>query len=234
MFRTILFFIYFWTFLVLSLFIFSIYKIFTFIFIKSKKQILLILVQWWAKNILRIGGVKIRLTGAENIPKNSNVCFVCNHQSNYDIACVIVSIPMIIGFIAKKELKKYLPLRVWMDEIMCSFIDRKKPKESIKKVESRIAAIKDGNALLLFPEGSRSKAKELQDFKTGSLKLLVENNITLVPISIKNSYLRYEKNKRISPGMIDMVIHNSIDTKGKEPDLIITKVKAAIKSNLYD
>jgi 1-acyl-sn-glycerol-3-phosphate acyltransferase len=210
MIRTIIFFVYFWTFLLLSLFIYGIFELISFIFPAHKKKILLTLVKWWARNILRIGGVKINLEGEENIPNHEKVCFVSNHQSNYDIACDIVSIPMVIGFIAKIELQRYLPLRVWMDKIKCVFINRKKPKESIKKVEQRIIDIQKDNPLLIFPEGTRSKSRSMQQFKTGSLKLLVENNIEIVPITIQNSYLRYEKYKRISPGVIQIIIHPSI------------------------
>lgn len=211
--RTIIFFVYFWTFLILSLFIYGFFELISLVFPKGKKKILLTLVQWWARNILRIGGVKINLTGAEKIPQHEKICFVSNHQSNYDIACVIVSTPMIIGFIAKVELQKYLPLRVWMDKIRCVFINRKRPKESIKKVEQRIVDIQNNNPLLIFPEGTRSKSSKMQPFKTGSLKLLIEHHIEIVPITIKNSYLRYEQNKRISPGIIDIIIHPSIKPK---------------------
>ncbi|MCB2197083.1 MAG: 1-acyl-sn-glycerol-3-phosphate acyltransferase [Bacteroidetes bacterium] len=216
MIRTIIFFVYFWTFLILSLFIYGFFELISLVFPKRKKKILLMLVQWWARNILRIGGVKINITGADNIPQHEKVCFVSNHQSNYDIACVIVSIPMIIGFIAKMELQKYLPLRVWMDKIGCVFINRKKPKESIKKVEQRILNIQNNNPLLIFPEGTRSKSRTMQQFKTGGLKLLVEHQIEIVPVTIQNSYLRYEQNKRISPGVIHIIIHPPVNPKNED------------------
>ncbi len=235
MFRTILFFIYFWLFLILSLFIYGFYKLLGFILPKANNKILLVLVQWWARNILRIGGIKLNLSGSENIPKNSRVCFVSNHQSNYDIGILISAIPMIIGFIAKVELKKYLPLRVWMEEINCLFINRKKPKLSIKNVEERIQAIKEGKTLLIFPEGTRSKGYNMQSFKTGSLRLLVENNIEIVPITIKNSFLRYEKEKRIKPGKIDIIIHPSINPlEYDNKDLVLYKICETIKSGLPD
>lgn len=232
--RTIIFFVYFWTFLILSLFIYGFFELISLVFPKRKKKILLNLVQWWARNILKIGGVKINVVGKENIPQHEKICFVSNHQSNYDIACVIVSLPMIIGFIAKVELQKYLPLRVWMDKIHCVFINRKKPKESIKKVEQRIADIQNDNPLLIFPEGTRSKSSEMHQFKTGSLKLLVEHQIEIVPITIQNSYLRYEKNKRISPGIINIIIHPSIKTNTRdiEPSSFADELHKIIEGGL--
>ena len=143
MLRTIIFYLYFWVFLVLSLFIYAAYKLIAWLVPKAKNRMLLVLVQWWARNILRIGGVKVNLINHENIPNYTNVCFVSNHQSNYDIGIIISSVPMLIGFIAKVELKKFLPLQVWMNEINCIFINRKRPKLSIKKVEQRINAIQE-------------------------------------------------------------------------------------------
>jgi 1-acyl-sn-glycerol-3-phosphate acyltransferase len=202
---------------------------------KAGKNLLLILVQWWAKNMLRIGGVKVSVINTQNIPKYDNVCFVSNHQSNYDIGIIVTSLPMIIGFIAKVELKKFLPLRVWMDEISCLFINRKKPKLSIKKVDERIHKIKEGNALLIFPEGTRSKSNQIQEFRTGSLRLVIEKNIEIVPITICNSYLRYEKNNRITPGKVDIVIHKSIKPSHyRDKNLVLEQIKNTIQSGLRD
>ena len=235
MLRTAIFFLYFWAFLIFSLFIYGFYKAIAIVFPLKKDFILLKLVKWWAKNILRIGGVRIKLSGSENIPKSRKVCFVSNHQSNYDIGIVISVIPVVVGFIAKVELKKYLPLRVWMDEIQCLFIDRKKPKTSLKKVKIRIDDINDGNALLIFPEGRRSKRKQIQQFKTGSLQMLAEKNIEIVPITIKNSYLRYENHKRITPGIVDVKIHQSINPANfKDNTHVIQKIKETITSGLED
>lgn len=190
---------------------------------------MMILVKWWARNILKIGGVKVDVSGLENISDSQNVCFVSNHQSNFDIAIVITSLPLVFGFIAKNELKKYLPLRVWMDQIKCLYIDRSKPKDAIKLVQERICSIKNGNPLLIFPEGTRSKTGQMQNFKTGSLKLLIENKIDIVPISINGSFLCYEKNKRITPGKIKLQIHQSV--KITDQDILD---KTNLIRNLYE
>ncbi|PLX10528.1 MAG: 1-acyl-sn-glycerol-3-phosphate acyltransferase [Marinilabiliales bacterium] len=200
---------------------------------RAGKKLLLILVHWWAKNILRIGGVKVNLINPENIPKHNNVCYVSNHQSNYDIGIIIASLPMIVGFIAKVELKKFLPLRVWMDEISCLFINRNKPKLSIKSVRERIYKIHKGNALLIFPEGTRSKSNQIQEFRTGSLKLVFENNIEIVPVTIRDSYLRYEKYNRITPGKTDIIIHKTIKpSENTDKDLILDQIKNTIQNGL--
>lgn len=235
MLRTAIFFLYFWSFLIFSLFIYGFYKAIAIIFPQKKEFILLKLVKWWAKNILRIGGVKIKLTGSENIPNSRKVCFVSNHQSNYDIGIVISVLPVVVGFIAKVELKKFLPLRVWMEEMGCLFIDRKRPKTSLKKVKIRIDDINNGNALLIFPEGTRSKSKQMQKFKTGSLQMLVEKNIEIVPITIRNSYLRYENQKQIMPGKVDVKMHQSIiPADFEDKTQVIQKIREAISSGLED
>ena len=235
MIRTIIFFLYFWLFLIFSLFIYGFYLAIKLINPDLGNKILLILVKWWARNVLRIGGIKVNLMGAENIPKNKDVCFVSNHQSNFDIVVTVVSLPMIFGFIAKYELKKFLPLRVWMDEISCLFINRSKPKDAIRVVKERIEYIKNHKPLLIFPEGKRSRNKNMIEFKTGSLKLLIEQGIEIVPITIKNSYLRYEVNNKITPGIIDVVVHESIktmDLQDLEIDLIIDKIYKTIEAGL--
>lgn len=176
----------------------------------------------------------MNLIDAENIPQNRDVWFISNHQSNFDIVVTVVSLPMMFGFIVKYELKKFLPLRVWMDEISCLFIDRSNPKDAIRDVKNRISYIKNHKPLLIFPEGKRSR-KKMIEFKTGSLKLLIEEGIEIVLITIKNSYLCYEKNNKITPGTIDGVIHESIKTQSLQDidkDLIIDKIFKTIETGL--
>ena len=71
-------------------------------------------VQWGLKCVMFISGVKLEVTGYENIPKDTPVLFVGNHNSFYDI---IVTYPLMerpTGFVAKKEIKKARHRLLWI------------------------------------------------------------------------------------------------------------------------
>jgi len=111
----------------------------------------------WARNIINFGGIKVTVTGGENVPKDSGVLFVGNHQSNLDIPILIGFINKPKGFIAKVELAKIPILSVWMKYMGCIFLDRKDVRQSLKAINQGAELLKKGHSLVIFPEGTRSK-----------------------------------------------------------------------------
>ena len=40
--------------------------------------------QFWAWSLMKIGGIRLEITGRENLPKDETVVYMPNHQSNLD------------------------------------------------------------------------------------------------------------------------------------------------------
>ncbi len=190
----------------------------------------------WAKAQLKISGAKVRVYGEENIPKDIPVVFMSNHQSNFDIPLLMVYVDKFKGFVAKTELKKVPILREWMKEINCVFMDRNDLRQSVKTIIDGIKLIKDGNSMVIFPEGTRSKGGPMGEFKGGSFKLATKPKVPIVPITIKGSAKLMEENgNKIKPGDVEIFIHPMIDTAKltkEEIDELPNKVKAMIGSKL--
>ena len=67
--------------------------------------------------MLAICGVKVDARGLENVPKDEAVLFMANHRGYFDILAVYATIPTLVGFISKKEIKKIPSVGVWMKYI---------------------------------------------------------------------------------------------------------------------
>ncbi len=164
-----------------------------------------------AKSLIFFTWSKVKVYGKNNIPDQNNICFVSNHQGYFDIILIFGYLRKKIGFIAKKELKKIPILSFWMKTINCIFIDRNDHKGSINAINKRMEYIKNGNPMIIFPEGTRSKDVKINRFKTGGLKLLIQNNLKIVPITINGTYKLFEKKGEINSGDISLYIHKPID-----------------------
>ena len=165
-------------------------------------------------NILRICGVTFEVTGTENVPSDGSVVFISNHQGNFDVITLVNVLNRKISFIAKKELRKVPFLGEWMANMGCLFIDRGNIKQSAKIIIEAIEYIKAGNAMTIFPEGTRSKGGSVGEFKAGSFKLAIKSGSTVIPISIEGSYKVMEANKgKIRPAKIKIKVHEPIETK---------------------
>ncbi|AOR24794.1 lysophospholipid acyltransferase family protein [Clostridium taeniosporum] len=192
----------------------------------------------WAKFIMKASGAKINVIGLENIPKDETILFISNHQSNFDIPLLMSSIDVPKGFIAKKELETVPFISTWMKHINCVFIDRKNLRKSAEAIVQGIKILKSGYSMVIFPEGTRSKGKDIGDFKSGSFKLALKSKCVIVPLTINGTYKLLEETNRIKPSDIELIIHKPIYTKNltkeeqeKLPNTVRTIICSRYKSN---
>lgn len=207
MIKNILLGLYFWLLMVLTLVPYLIYLVLSIGSQSLTKRYLLRLTRLWSRHVLWICNVRLIKQGTENIPSSNRVAFVTNHQSYFDIPILIVTIPKLLGFIAKAELGKVPIMNMWMKAIGCIFIERKKASESLNKSKKRIEQAAQGEPVVLFPEGTRSKGPQLGRFKTGSLQILLSTDLMIVPVSISGSYKLLEAQGRIKSGTVYVTFH---------------------------
>lgn len=175
-------------------------------------------VYWWADSLLKLAGVRVTVSGTENVP-NGPVVFVCNHQGNFDIPIVITSLPRVCGILAKKELTKLPLVRTWMTLMGCIFIDRKNPRQSVMALNEAIRWVEAGNQMVVFPEGTRSKGSEMREFKAGAFKIALKTGAPVVPVCIEGSYRIMEQNKNwIKPADVSFKILEPIITAGMDKE----------------
>ena len=167
----------------------------------------------WAKLVMKTAGAKVNIIGLENLPKDETILFVSNHQSNFDIPLLLSCIDIPKGFIAKKELENWPFISTWMKYINCIFMDRDNLRKSAESIVDGIKLLKSGYSMVIFPEGTRSKGKPVDEFKGGSFKLATKSKCLIVPLTINGTYNLLESNKNMIKGAdIELVIHKQIDT----------------------
>ena len=170
-----------------------------------------------ASNYVKATGSNVIVEGLENLPtENRKLCFVSNHQSYFDILIIRGYIPILVGFLAKKELSRIPMLNGWMREMNCVFLERSSPRAAVKAIEKGVKSIQAGNAIVLFPEGTRSKSRKMGPFKSGSLKLAVRAGATIVPVTLNDSFRIYEEAGRVRKANVKLIIHKPVDVTKEE------------------
>ena len=146
-------------------------------------------------SILRfMTGAKIIYKGRENLIKDQAVLYVGNHQGFADIVFTYPEFPSSTGFIAKKEFDKIPLFAQAMTMIHCLFMDRSDIKQSLKVILAAIDKVKAGKSIFIFPEGTRSRNKEMADFKEGSLKIATKSGCPIIPVACSNTSAVFEDN----------------------------------------
>jgi 1-acyl-sn-glycerol-3-phosphate acyltransferase len=166
----------------------------------------------WGLTFIFLTGCNFKITGRENIPKKGGVCFVSNHGSIFDIVLLLASVGRPVGFVAKKELGLIPFLNLWILLIGGLFIDRNNIRKSLRTIKAGVKHIQGGGAMLIFPEGHRSKGQGLLPFHPGSFKLATQSEAPIVPVAITGSYDVFEKTHRVRASPVRVVFSKPIIT----------------------
>ncbi len=161
--------------------------------------------------MLKITGSTVKVEGLENIPQDKAVLFVGNHQSYFDIPVLLGYLNKPIGFIAKVETKKIPIAAGWMEQMQSVFMDRGDRRKSLQAIKDGIEILKNGQSLVIFPEGTRSKSDDMAEFKPGSITLATKSGAPIIPVSISGTHRIYESNNnRIQPSQVTLVVGKPI------------------------
>jgi len=132
-------------------------------------------------------GMKRVVLGLENVPKDTAVLYVSNHRSLADIPMAYITVPNLMGFVAKIETKKAPFLSWWMVLVNCLFLDRSDMRAGMKMMLDGIDSIKQGYSIFIAPEGTRNQGAELLPFKEGSLKMADKTGCPIIPVAISGT-----------------------------------------------
>lgn len=140
-----------------------------------------------------LSGVKIHISGLENIPKDQAVLYIGNHKSFFDVLVTYQLFPGATAFIAKKEFSNVPILSWWMRMMRNLFLDRKDIKQGLKTTLKAIDYVKDGTSICIFPEGTRNKTDEIMlPFHAGSFKIAEKSGCPIIPMTLYNMSAVFE------------------------------------------
>lgn len=186
----------------------------------------------WAKGILWVCGVKVRVHGKENLDGTVPRIYLCNHQSYFDIFGLLAFLPVQFKFVMKKELMSLPFLGIAMRRAGYIGIDREDPRKALKGMNEAAEKVKKGVSILVFPEGTRSPTGELQPFKPGAFHIALKSHCEIVPLAIVGSRLIVPKGSlRIRSGAFDLRIGKAIPVERyskKDMHLLMEKVREAM------
>lgn len=133
-----------------------------------------------------------KIIGASNIPKEVPIIICANHKHIMDQCSILISTKRMVHYLAKKEYfdGKY----AWFFKMAgCIPVNRSiKDKNASEKA---INILKQGQAIGLFPEGTRNRTKEfLLPFKYGAVSMAQKTNAYIVPVGITGEYKFRSKN----------------------------------------
>jgi len=139
------------------------------------------------KSFWKYLGLRFDFKGVENIPREGGAILAMNHVGYLDFALIgTAALPVnrYVRFMAKKEIfenKIAGPLMRGMHHIS---VDRSSGSASFV---TALRALKSGEIVGIFPEGTISVSFELKEFKSGAVRLAMGAGVPVIPAVVWGS-----------------------------------------------
>jgi 1-acyl-sn-glycerol-3-phosphate acyltransferase len=192
---------------------------------------------WWASLYTWVNPLwPVTIDGRERIAPDDTYVMVANHLSFLDIL-VLFRLFTHFTWVSKEEnftvpfvgwnmrLNGYIPLRRG---------DRRSVREMMAACDR---ALRRGTSVMMFPEGTRSRSGELQDFKPGAFELALRNAVPVLPIVIEGTHRALPKRGFVLQGRhpIRITVLEPLSADGvRDPAALAEHVRGVIATHLAE
>ena len=183
-------------------------------------------------------GLQFDFQGVENLPREGGAVLCLNHIGYLDFAVVgtgALPTKRYIRFMAKKEIFNHKvagPLMRGMHHIS---VDRESGSASFV---AALRALRAGEIIGIFPEGTISRSFEIEDLKTGAIRLSIGAGVPIIPVAIWGSQRIVTKKQKPDFKRHKHPVHVAFGTpyfvpKGSDMDLAEADLKVKMLELLH-
>lgn len=172
----------------------------------------------WSRMMLWAAGAKVVMHGEEQLVEGEAHIFVANHLSWFDIPSLAGYLPR-YKFVAKAELFKIPVFGPAIRAMGMIPIERGNRRAAFESYKLATGKIREGNSVVVYPEGSRGTAYPLRPFKKGPFVFAIAAGVPIVPVLLHGTLEVFGKgSKSVRPGRIDIHLLEPIPTAGLDYD----------------
>jgi 1-acyl-sn-glycerol-3-phosphate acyltransferase len=177
--------------------------------------------------------MKMEVRGLENLPGEGPVVIACNHVTGLDVFPMQLGLPRPIFYMGKAELFKFPPMD-WALRRLGAFPVRRGEKDQWAMQHAR-KVLEHGQALGMFPEGTRNKGRGLGVAKTGSARLALESGSPIVPmvlIGTDRFFTRFPHRAPVSLELLEPIYPQAGDSALALTDRLMFSMAAALQEDM--
>ena len=169
----------------------------------------------WSKFNAMMVPMFAKVSGRENIKKDTSYVVISNHQSYFDVFLIYGWVGLDIKWVMKKELKKIPGLGFGSEKVGHIFLDRSNSRAALESLSQAKKKLVKGASVVIFPEGTRSPDGKMGNFKRGAFKLAMDLGLPILPVTVIGTKSILPANSsNLLPGKVRMVIHEPISIDG--------------------
>ena len=191
---------------------------------------------WWdvaertAELILRTLWT-VRVEGAHRVPREGPLIVVSNHQSYLDpVLNGIAARDRQVGYLAKSELFSFGPF----GRLIASFgAIPLKERSDMAAMRAAIAELQAGRCIVVYPEGGRCPAGEIEPFQRGVALIVRRTRVPVVPMALDGAFSAWPPSRGLPRpiGRLTVRVGEPIDasTLLADPDDGIARLESEVR-----
>ena len=141
---------------------------------------------WGLSRILGVALFGFRVRFAEPLPPTGGLLILSSHQSQLDPLLLGLAIDRRLSSLARSSLYRSRLLAIVIGALDAVPIDRN--ASMVKAMKTVIGRLRDGAALVVYPEGTRTSTGQLGEIKSGFALLAKKAGVPIVPVAIVGAY----------------------------------------------
>ena len=169
---------------------------------------------------------RVKIEGQENITMDEPLIYCGNHRTYLDPPLIVVTAKRHVRFMAKIELKKN-PLFAFLGVVFDGIYVNRDSKD-ITAIKTVLKALKNGECVALFPEGTRNGLEKGEKVKDGAAFFALRSGAKVMPVGISGGTGKFDK--------VTIRYGKPIDFSGYDKDDkdVLEKMTEEIMKNIMD
>jgi 1-acyl-sn-glycerol-3-phosphate acyltransferase len=140
-------------------------------------------IRWWAAKMLRVLGVRLQAEGVAHV---GPVLLVANHVSWMDIIAMHAVCPQ-ARFVSKADVGHWPVIGRLVDAAGTLYIERERKRDALRVVHQMAEALRGGDTVAVFPEGTTSDGTGLLPFHANLLQAAIASGAPVQPVALRFS-----------------------------------------------
>lgn len=190
----------------------------------------------WARLNMLATPASVKISGENNLVPGQSYVVVSNHLSLVDIFVLYGWLNLDLKWVMKKELRTVPVIGPCCAAMGHIFIDRSDRKAAMQTLLAAKDSFTEGESVLFFPEGTRSRGGVMLPFKAGAFVMAKDLGLPILPVTIDGSHkILPSDTLDFSPGSVEMIIHPAISAEvvaNSEVEEIMAKAQGVISAGL--
>ena len=133
---------------------------------------------------LKVAGWRVQVDGREHLRENVPRMLVANHTSYADIVVLMAMLGTDYHFVAKAEVMSMPFFRTFLRKLGHFSFRREDPSARLHQAEQIEDALRRGESVFVFPEGTFTAQSGVRPFHLGAFKAAIAAQREIVPIAL--------------------------------------------------